>query len=110
MKNTIIEILKIIIFTSVLFVWCVRYQNIIEEFKKYGYPTWLRDLVGILKISFVIMIISKEIILTQIGATGIIILMIAALSTHLRIKNKIALMLPSFVLMSSSIIILVSTL
>ena len=109
MKNTIIEILKIIVFTSVLFVWCVRYQNIVEEFKKYGYPTWLRDLVGILKISFVIMIISKEIILIQIGSFGIIILMIAALLTHLRIKNKANLMIPAFVLLNTGVLILLST-
>jgi non-specific serine/threonine protein kinase len=45
---------KILVFSSVIFVWCIRYKNIIEEFKKYGYPDWLRDFVGILKISFVI--------------------------------------------------------
>ena len=34
MENTFIEVLKILVFTSVLFVWVVRYHNIIEEFKK----------------------------------------------------------------------------
>lgn len=110
MQNSIVEILKIIVFTSVLFVWCIRYQNIIEEFKKFGYPNWLRDLVGILKISFVIMIISKELILIQVGTAGIMFFMVAALITHLRIKNKASFMLPSFVLLSACLFIFVSTL
>jgi len=110
MPNIIVEILKIIVFTSVLFVWGIRYQNIIVEFKKYGYPTWLRDFVGILKISFVIMIISKESALIQIGTSGIILLMTAALITHLRVKNKASLMIPSFVLLSACLIILLSAL
>ena len=34
---------------SVLFVWVIRYDNIIKEFKQYELPDWLRDFVGILK-------------------------------------------------------------
>ncbi len=109
MQNTLVEILKIIVFSSVLFVWCIRYQNIVEEFKKYGYPNWLRDLVGILKISFVIMIINKDTMLVQLGSSGIIVLMMAALLTHLRVRNKFSLMVPSLVLLSSCIVILIST-
>lgn len=110
MQNSIVEILKIIVFTSVLFVWCIRYQNIIEEFKKYGYPTWLRDLVGILKISFVIMILREESVLIKVGSLGIIFLMTAALITHLKLRNKASLMIPSFVLFSACILIFLSTL
>ena len=44
--------LKILVGVSILFVWVVRYHNIVEEFKLYHLPDWLRDLVGILKITF----------------------------------------------------------
>ena len=32
--------LKILVVGSIFFVWVVRYQNIIEEFKAYGFPAW----------------------------------------------------------------------
>ena len=52
----ILEVFKIITLSSVFFVWFIRYENIVEEFKSYGYSNKLRDLVGILKISSVILI------------------------------------------------------
>ena len=53
----LVAILQIITASSVFFVWVVRYENIIEEFEYYKLPTWLRDLVGILKVSFGIMLL-----------------------------------------------------
>ena len=41
--------IKLVILAAILFVWFVRYDNIIKEFKEYKYPDWLRDFVGILK-------------------------------------------------------------
>ena len=49
--DNIIEALKIISGVAIFFVWVVRYDNIKKEFNEYQLPTWLRDLVGILKIS-----------------------------------------------------------
>ena len=50
--HSVIYALKTIVAGSIFFVWVVRYREIIEEFKVYELPTWLRDLVGILKLSF----------------------------------------------------------
>ena len=55
----ILECLKIIATISILFVWFVRYDNIKKEFEAYNFPTWFRDLIGILKISFIIMLHSN---------------------------------------------------
>ena len=49
-SDTLLEILKIIATCSIIFVWFVRYKNIKIEFQKYGFPTWFRDFIGILKI------------------------------------------------------------
>ena len=95
MESNLIEALKIFVFSSVLFVWIVRYNNIVEEFRSYNYPNWLRDLVGITKVSLVIMIMSANIFLVKIGAMGIMILMLAAVITHLRVRNPLFKMLPS---------------
>jgi uncharacterized membrane protein YphA (DoxX/SURF4 family) len=86
---------------SVFFVWVVRYANIIQEFKQYGYPDWLRDLVGILKMTFALMLligIERE-RFAVIGGIGIALLMAAALATHVRVKNSPLKMLPSLTLL-----------
>ena len=67
------------------FVWVVRYQNIVEEFRTYGLPIWLRNLVGILKLSFLIMLFSNDLSIVIFGSLGIGGLMFGALFTHLRI-------------------------
>jgi MFS superfamily sulfate permease-like transporter len=105
MNNNLIEAVKILVFSSVLFVWVVRYKNIVEEFRTYNYPDWLRDLVGILKISLVVMLMSENSYLVNIGAVGIMILMLAAIITHLRIKNSFTKMLPAMTLFVLSAVI-----
>ena len=105
--SVIIYSLKALVAGSIFFVWVVRYQNIIDEFKFYGLPEWLRDLVGILKLSFAAMLFSPEITVVIIASTGIGLLMLAALITHLRIKNSFYKMLPSISLILISGIITV---
>ena len=46
----LIEVLQVLTASSILFVWVVRYDNIITEFQQYQLPVWLRDMVGILKL------------------------------------------------------------
>ena len=105
MNSSLLEVTKTLVFSSVLFVWVIRYNNIVEEFKSYNYPDWLRDLVGILKIFFVILMINQEPMLVRLGAIGIIGLMLAAMITHVRVKNPFPKMIPSIVLFSLSIFI-----
>ena len=105
-----VEIIQIITATSILFVWVVRYENIIKEFKQYQLPTWLRDMVGILKISFAIMLLvgiyNEKFKL--LGSCGLILLMLAALFTHVRIKNPFYKSLPALTLLTFSTLILLS--
>ena len=103
-------VLKIVISTALFFVWVVRYGNIIKEFEQYKLPTWLRDLVGIFKISFGIMLLIGvfDERFKFIGAGGLSLLMIAALLTHLKVKNQIYKALPAATLLSFSAIILLS--
>ena len=73
--DNIIEALKIISGVAIFFVWVVRYDNIKREFSEYKLPTWLRDLVGILKISFAEMLQFSNIETVKIGAIGRTILL-----------------------------------
>ena len=56
---SIIYVIKAVVTGAIFFVWVVRYQNIVDEFKVYRLPPWLRDLVGVLKLSFAFMLISQ---------------------------------------------------
>jgi len=99
--------LQALVAASVFFVWVVRYANIIEEFKQYGLPDWLRDLVGILKMTFALMMLIgiERRPFAVAGGIGIAVLMGAAFVTHLRVKNPVFKMLPSLTLLVFSVVI-----
>ena len=80
-------------------------KNIIEEFKLFGYPQWLRDFVGIQKIAFSLMLFNQDVFIVKFGALGISLLMLCALLTHFKIKNPFPKMLPSSLLLISNVII-----
>ncbi len=101
-----ITIVKVIMFSSVVYVWAIRYSNIVQEFKDYDYPYWLRDIVGIAKLSAVVLVLQSDTIAIQIGASVIGVLMFAAMTTHVVFKNPIIKMLPSTTLFLMSCFLL----
>ena len=86
--ENLVEALKIIITVSILFVWFVRYENVRKEFSDYGFPSWFRDIVGILKVSFSLMIHSANKQVVILGLFGVLCLMIGAVVTHIKMKNN----------------------
>lgn len=92
---------------AIFFVWVVRYPNIVVEFQQYRFPDWLRDSVGIAKLTFSLMLLigidRRQFAIG--GGIGLGLLMVAALATHLRVKNPIAKMLPALTLLALSILI-----
>ena len=105
---SVVTMIKCIVFSSVVFVWVVRYQNIVQEFIQFGYPAWLRDSVGILKLTFVVFMMNTDPALGKMGAFGICSLMIAALFSHIKIKNPFFKMLPAMSLLLLSAFILMN--
>ena len=93
--NTLLFVSKVLLAVSLFFVWVVRYENIKKEFIDYKLPKWLRDLVGILKLSFSAMILFNDTNLVMIGCLGIIFLMIGAIITHFRVGNPFIKMIPA---------------
>ena len=104
--TNIIEALKILSGVAIFFVWVVRYDNIKREFKEYKLPTWLRDTVGILKISFAAMLQFTKIEIVRIGALGITILMLGAVFTHIRLKSNFRKYIASVLMLTISSLIL----
>lgn len=100
-------LLQTLVAASIFFVWVVRYDNIIAEFKQYQLPDWLRDFVGILKLTFALLLligIDRK-FLAVVGALGIAGLMACAFVTHLRVKNPPAKMAPCVSLLILSLAI-----
>ena len=99
--------LQALVAASIFFVWVVRYDNVVEEFKQYGLPEWLRDVVGILKLTFSLMLLIgiERQLFALIGGLGISVLMGGAVFTHLRVKNSLFKMLPSLTLLLLSLVI-----
>ena len=105
MEN-LISMLKIIVLTAILFVWVVRYENIKNEFNEYNLPTWLRDLTGILKLSFAWMLHFSDPRIVVAGSSGITLLMLAAVVTHVRLKSIFRRYIASVTMLLLSITIL----
>ena len=108
--ESIVGGLKIVTGVAIFFVWVVRYDNIKKEFVQYGLPTWVRDLVGILKISFVALLQFPDVEYTRMGSLGITILMIGAVLTHVKMKSDFRMYIPSVAMLVISLIILASVL
>lgn len=110
MDNNILAI-KILITTSIYFVWVVRYDNIIKEFKEFGLPDWLRDLTGILKMTFAAMLLIpiQDNHLDTMGSLGIAGLMLCAQFTHFRTGTALFRRLPSAFLMLLSLVVFYSS-
>jgi uncharacterized membrane protein YphA (DoxX/SURF4 family) len=99
--------LQALVAASIFFVWVVRYPNIVEEFKAYGLSERSRDLVGIFKLTFALLLLIgiERPFFAVVGGIGIFLLMGAAVLTHLRVKNPVVKMLPSLALIACSALI-----
>lgn len=93
--------LQAFVAASIFFVWVVRYATTSQEFTQLGLPDWVRDLVGILKLTFSLMLLIgiERVELALVGAVGICVLMAAAFITHLHRRNPLFKMLPSLTLL-----------
>ncbi len=108
--ETFLAALKIITLSSVLFVWVVKYKYIRDEFKQYQLPEWLRDFVGILKISCVVMLFNPSNEVVVLGCVMLSLLMFFALLTHLKVKNPLPKMVPALSLLFITGLVLTFTL
>lgn len=99
--------LQAFVAASIFFVWGVRYASIIEEFKQYRLPDWLRDFVGILKFTFAILLLIgiQRPRAAVLGGVALAVLMAAALFIHLRVKNPPFTMLPAATLLVLALVI-----
>jgi len=112
-------IIKLIIGISVLNVWLVRANRstqwrggdaatLKDEFKAYGLSEDIMKVVGAIKIVLALMIIASIFYhpLGEIGAIGMAVMMLGAISMHIKIKDPLIRSLPAFIFFCLSLALL----
>ncbi len=104
--NSVSTVINVFIAASIFFVWVIRYDNIIREFKEYGLPDWLRDFTGIQKLSLALLLMvgMNDPQLQILAALGIAALMLCAQIVHLRTGTVVFRRLPSLALLGLSLV------
>jgi hypothetical protein len=107
MMTTLANCAQFIIALSIIIVWVFRFDNIVKEFKQYGIPDLIRNMVGAAKISLSTLLIAAiwYPALAFIPALLMAFLMVCAQIAHIRVKNPFFKFLPSFVLLILSLFV-----
>jgi uncharacterized membrane protein YkgB len=110
--------LKIIISGSILNVWLLRFgkpsqwrggqaKNMKEEFAVYGLPTWFMNVIGGLKVILALLLLvsiwSPQ--LEAVAAYGIAVLMLGAVSMHIKVGDPLAKSIPAFSFLVLSLLV-----
>ena len=110
MEN-LINLSKIIVAISVVFVWTFRYHNVLKEFVQFGLNDLTRNIVGTTKISLATLLVVgiwySSLVLIPSILMGI--LMISAQYFHFKLRNPFIKHLPSLILLFLSIFIAYSS-
>ncbi len=92
--------------------WSTAYRggdarNIKEEFAVYGLPTWFMYAVGTLKVVLAALLIAGTWIpgVVQPAAIGMAVLMVGAVSMHIKVKDTVKKILPSLTVLVLSLLV-----
>jgi len=103
---------QIAIALGILNVWALRFgkptgwrggtaKNMKEEFEVYGLPPWFMTSIGFLKLSLAVLLIVGVWFsaLTRPAALGMAVLMMGAVSMHVKVKDPLRKSLPAFTML-----------
>jgi len=91
---------------SVIYVWVVRYQAVLNDFATFQLPDWLRDVTGVCKLTGSVLLLGSDQQMAVVGAGIITFFMVSAIVMHLRAKNPLRKMAPSLGLAAISLVII----
>lgn len=98
---------QLIVAVSVLYIWVFRYDNIVVEFKHYGYSDLVRNFVGASKISISALLIMgvwySEV--TIYASMAMAFFMLCAQLSHLKVKNPFNKFIPSLIFLIMSLFV-----
>ena len=95
------EIAQVIVAVSVILVWTVRLDVVVAEFREYGIPDLVRNLVGASKIALGTLLIAGIWYprLVLVPAVIMAFLMLCAQIAHFRVRHRLIKYLPSLALL-----------
>lgn len=116
--NNFISALQIIVALGLLNVWLLRFnkstefrggsaKNLKEEFAAYGLPVWFMYFIGTLKIGAAMALLAGFWIPTLVApAAGLIVLlMLGALTMHIKVKDPLKKSMPAALMLTMGLII-----
>jgi uncharacterized membrane protein YphA (DoxX/SURF4 family) len=112
--------MQVVIAMGILNVWLLRFgkptewrggdaKNMKEEFAVYGLPAWSVGVVGFLKILLAALLIAGIWLpaVTKPAAIGMAVLMLGAVSMHIKVKDPLQRSLPAFCVLVLSVLVAV---
>jgi hypothetical protein len=92
---------QFVVALSVAYVWIFRYENIVREFKQYGIPDLLRNMVGASKIALATLLIVGAWYQALVLVPALLMagLMLCAQAAHIKVKNHLKKFIPSALLL-----------
>ncbi len=109
---------QVVIGLSILNVWLLRSRkatawrgqqarNLKEEFDVYGLPPWFMRVVGFFKILFAVLLILGVWLpaLTRPAAAGMAVLMLGAVSMHIKVKDPLKKSLPALTILALCVVV-----
>lgn len=119
MIDSLLVVLQVVVALGLLNVWLLRNQkstdyrgkdskNLKEEFKAYGLPEAAYYVVGTLKIVSAILLLVGVVVksLVPIAAGIIVVLMLGALSMHIKVSDPLKKSIPALLMLLMSSLIL----
>ena len=118
---TLAIVCQIVIALGIFNVWVLRRDratayrpegatNLRDEFARYGFPDWVRKLVGTAKLSLAVLLLIG-VFFTPIAAPAAAImalLMISAIAAHVRVRDPLTKSMPAFLLLLLSTVVVVA--
>ncbi len=111
--------IQVIIAVSIFNVWLIRFgkptswrganaNSMKEEFEAYGLPEWFMKLIGFLKLTLAALLIVGIFVpeLVKPAAIGMAILMLGAISMHIKVKDSLIKSFPAFSFLVLSLILI----
>jgi uncharacterized membrane protein YphA (DoxX/SURF4 family) len=119
--STFVPIIQVVIAVAIFNVWLLRYgkatnyrggnaRSLKEEFAVYGLPGWFMGVVGFLKLLFAVLLIAGIWFspLTKPAAAGMAVLMLGAVSMHVKVKDPLKKALPALGMLVLCVIVAVA--
>ena len=116
--ESLVRATQLVVAIALLNVWLLRTggatqwrgggaKSMREEFAVYGLPGWLMWVVGIIKVTLAVLLIVGLWLPSVVkpAATGIAVLMLAAVSMHVKVKDPLKKSMPALALLVLSVVV-----